>query len=253
MLGKRNRRTRCYSICAAARSGAHLLADGLRATRQAGRPEQYFNEELEKKFAAKYRLDADEDYAGYVRGIIAATAGANGVFGFRLMAWDLERFVSKLRLTKQFGHAKSSTRELLEGALPELRCIHLSRADCLRQAISKARAMQTGLWKIAAGKTAKSDPRFDPALIKHCLESARVEEKMWADFFARNALQPLRISYESLCDNYQNTLQAVLEFLDISLPRSAALSQPATIRQADALTAEWEERYRAIAPQLALS
>ncbi|MGI8433044.1 MAG: Stf0 family sulfotransferase [Chthoniobacterales bacterium] len=35
--------TNCYALCAVARSGAHLLSAGLRATQLAGRPLQYFH------------------------------------------------------------------------------------------------------------------------------------------------------------------------------------------------------------------
>jgi LPS sulfotransferase NodH len=188
-----------------------------------------------------------------VRGIVAAAATPNAVFGFRLMAWDVERFVSKLRLTNEFGTADAPEIELLRSALPRLQFIHLSRADQLRQAISKARALQTGLWKIGNGKALGAEPKFDPDLIAHCLESARVEEKFWSDFFARNAIEPIRITYEALCRDYKRTVEAVLDFLAIRLPRTIAVGDPVTVRQTDELTAEWEERYRALAPQLAVS
>jgi LPS sulfotransferase NodH len=64
---------RCYVVCAIARSGSNLLTDGLHATRRAGRPKQFFLRKYEAHYAARCRLDAS-DFAGYVRGIVPATA-----------------------------------------------------------------------------------------------------------------------------------------------------------------------------------
>ena len=139
----------CYAICAVARSGSHLLSDGLRATRRAGQPKRFFYEGLEKKYADEHGLDPVGDYAGYVRGIVAAAATPNAVFGFKLMGWDVDRFISRLRQTGEFGPPVAPEIDLLRSAFPRLRFIQLSRRDKLRQAISHARALQTDLWKLS--------------------------------------------------------------------------------------------------------
>src|SRR5262249_5603697 len=129
-----------YALCSVARSGAHLLLAGLRATGMAGRPLQYFHQHLAPKYAARYGFDATHAFAQYVRGIVAASATRNSVFGFHLEAWDVERFLGQLRQSREFGTEEASDIELLESAFPQLRCIQLTREDKLRQAISKARA-----------------------------------------------------------------------------------------------------------------
>jgi LPS sulfotransferase NodH len=240
--------TNCYALCAVARSGAHLLTGGLRATHLAGRPLQYFNDQLAQKYAARYGLDLVH-FAQYVRGIVAAAATSNAVFGFRIECWDIERFVTRLRESGEFGPPRSRESQLLRTALPRLRYIQLTRQDKLAQAISKARALQTDLWAGGKEKPAAGEARFDPALIDQCLFSAQHAEEVWRDFFQRNEIGPLAITYEDLCLDYPATVRRVLNFLHIRLPRRFAIGPPSTVRQADAINAEWAERYRALRPE----
>src|SRR5207237_3348126 len=92
---------RCYVICAVARSGSHLLCDGLRATRKAGRPQRFFYPRVEERYGRKYGLEPARDYPRYVHGIVNATASSNGLFGYKLMGWDLASFISSLRQSNE--------------------------------------------------------------------------------------------------------------------------------------------------------
>lgn len=235
--------TSCYAICSVARSGAHLLTGGLRATKMAGRPLQYFNHQLAPRYAARYGLDAARHFSQYVRGIVPAAATANSVFGFRIESWDLDQFIARLRHSEEFGPQNTNEVDLLKAAFPRLRYIQLTREDKLRQAISKARAMQTEVWVSDGQKSPLREPEFDPALIAHCLLSIQRSEETWAEFFDRNALDPLAITYEELCRDYASTVRRVLDHLRIRPRRDFALGAPRTIRQADAMTEEWVSRY----------
>jgi trehalose 2-sulfotransferase len=235
--------THCYALCTVARSGAHLLSAGLRQTHLAGRPLQYFHQQLAMKYAARYGFDPARHFAQYVRGIVGAAATPNAFFGLRIEAWDLERVIAQLRESRQFGDPKAREIDLLRSAFPRLRCIQLTREDKLRQAISKARAMQTDLWVVRGGESAAREPAFDPELIAHCLLSAQRSEEIWAEFFQRNEIEPLAITYEELCADYPATITRVLDFLRIRAGRHLSLGPPKTVRQADAITEEWVQRY----------
>lgn len=236
--------THCYALCAVARSGAHLLSAGLRATHLAGRPLQYFHEQLAPRYAARYGFDAAAHFAHYVRGIVGAAATPNAVFGFRMESWDLDRFIGQLRESREFGDPEEREIDLLRAAFPRLRCIQLTRQDKLRQAISKARAMQTDQWVGGGEETVAHEQVFDPQLIAHCLLSATRSEEIWAEFFQRNEIEPLAITYEDLCADYPATVARVLDFLRIRPPRRFTLGPPRTVRQADAITEEWVDRWR---------
>src|SRR5262245_2373717 len=107
-----------YALCSVARSGAHLLLAGLRATGMAGRPLQYFHQQLAPRYASRYGYDATQAFSQYVRGIVSAAATRNSVFGFHLEAWDVERFIGQLRDSRDFGTDKASEIELLQSAFP---------------------------------------------------------------------------------------------------------------------------------------
>ncbi len=230
-------------VCAIPRSGSNLLTDGLHATRQAGRPKQFFLEKFEADYGAKHGLDPAKDYAGYVRGIISAKTTSNEVFGFKLMSWYLDNFLTRLRATRAFGDAGTGDLKLLRNAFPRLQFVHVVRRHKLRQALSTARALQTGLWKVQKGKTIQREPRFDAELIEQCLKEGQRQEKAWECFFQRSGVNPFRVEYEKLCQDYEGTIRAVLDFLRISLPRRTRIGPPVTVRQADDISRAWEERF----------
>ena len=236
---------RCYVVCAVPRSGSNLLTDGLHATRRAGRPKQFFMRKSEPYFAAAHNLDPSADFAAYVRAIAAATATSNEVFGFKLMSWYLDDFLTRLRETRAFGDAETTDLKLLRNAFPRLQFVHISRRHKLRQALSKARAVQTDLWKVQEGKTVSRKPQFDIELIEECLAEGEQQEKIWERFFQRLEIDPFRVEYEKLCQDYEATIRAVFDFLQISLARRAPVGAPVTIRQADDISRAWEERFLA--------
>jgi LPS sulfotransferase NodH len=234
-------------VCAIARSGSNLLTDGLHETRRAGRPKQFFLPKYQPEYAARSGLEST-DFAAYVREIVPATATSNEVFGFKLMGWYLQDFLARLRETRAFGGgSEADDLDMLREAFPGLQFVQIVRRNKVRQAISKARAAQTGLWKIQEGNVASGLAEFDPDLIASCLEDTRREEMIWQRFFERIGIQPYLVEYEDLVVNYAAAIGGVLRFLKIRVPRSSLL-QPVTIRQNDALSQEWEQRFLALHP-----
>ena len=239
---------RCYVVCTIPRSGSNLLTDGLRDTRRAGMPKQFFLPKAESRYAAELGVDATADYAAYVRGIVKTKTTRNEVFSFKLMSWYLGDFLTRLRDTRGFGDAATDDLTLLQNAFPRLRFVHIHRRHTLRQALSTARALQTGVWKVQNGTTAIQEPQFDAELIEQSLREAERQENIWVDFFRRFDIEPFRVQYEQLCWDYEATIRGVLDFLKISLPRRARVGPPVTIRQADEISRLWEERFLAERP-----
>ena len=241
---------RCYVVCTIPRSGSNLLTDGLRATHRAGMPKQFFLPKFEARYGVELGLDPLADYPGYVRGIVNTKTTANEVFGFKLMSWYLDNFVNRLRDSRDFGSAATNDLALLRNAFPRLRFVHILRRHKLRQALSTARALQTGLWKVQEGKntTEEREPQFDAELIEQSLREAERQEKIWQHFFQRLGIEAFQVQYEELCQDYEGTIHGVLDFLQISLPRDARIGRPVTIRQADEISRVWEERFLAERP-----
>jgi trehalose 2-sulfotransferase len=239
---------RCYAVCTIPRSGSNLLTDGLRDTRRAGVPKQFFLPKAESRYAAGLGIDPAADYAAYVRGIVNTKTTRNEVFGFKLMSWYLDDFLARLREAHSFGNSATSDLELLRKVFPRLRFVRIVRRHKLRQALSTARALQTGLWKVQDGRTILRQPEFDPVLIEQSLHEAERQEKIWDDFFRRIGLKPFQVEYERLCQNYEATIRTVLNFLKIKLPPNARVGPPVTTRQADEISRIWEERFLAERP-----
>jgi trehalose 2-sulfotransferase len=244
---------RCYAVCTIPRSGSNLLTDGLRDTRRAGMPKQFFLPKAESRYAAELGIDRDSDYAAYVRGIVDTKITRNEVFGFKLMSWYLDDFLARLREAQGFGNSTTNDLELLRSVFPRLRFLRIVRRHKLRQALSTARALQTGLWKVQQGKSILREPEFDPDLIEQSLHEAERQDKLWDDFFGRIGIEPFEVEYEKLCQDYERTIRAVLNFLRIKLPAGARVGPPVTTRQADEISRVWEARFLAERPALARS
>jgi len=225
-----------------------LLTDGLHATRRAGVPKQFFLPTSEARYGAEVGLDPVADYPGYVRSIVNAKTSQNEVFGFKLMSWYLDDFLTRLRNTRAFGDAATDDLALLRNAFPRLRFVHIHRRHKLRQALSTARALQTGLWKVQKGATVIQEPQFDAELIEQSLREGERQEKIWRDFFQRLGIETFQVQYEELCRDYERTIRSVLDFLKISLPRGSRIGPPVTIRQSDEISRIWEERFLAERP-----
>jgi LPS sulfotransferase NodH len=234
---------RCYVVCTIPRSGSNLLTDGLRVTRRAGMPKQFFLPKSEGRYGAELGRDPNADYPGYVRAVVNTKVTRNEIFGFKLMSWYLDDFLARLRNARAFGSAATNDLTMLRNAFPHLRFVHIVRRHKLRQALSTARALQTGLWKVQHGKTSLREPQFDPELIERSLREAERQEKIWYTFFQRIGITPFRVEYEELCRDYERTIRGVLDFLKISLPRGAQIGPPVTIRQSDEISRIWEERF----------
>ena len=211
-------------------------------------PKQFFLPKAESRYSSELGIDPVADYAAYVRAIVNTKATRNEVFGFKLMSWYLEDFLSRLRGAHSFGNSTTSDLELLSSAFPRLRFVRIVRRHKLRQALSTARALQTGLWKVQEGKNVQREPEFDPDLIEQSLREAERQDKLWDDFFRQIGIKPFEVQYEKLCQNYENTIRAVLNFLKIKLPAGAQVGPPVTTRQADEISRIWEERFLAERP-----
>jgi len=161
------------------------------------------------------------------------------------MSWYLDDFLARLRGTGAFGDSETTDFELLQNAFPRLKFVHVFRRHKLRQALSKARAHQTGLWKVQEGKTVQREPQFDAELIEQCLKESEHQEKLWGRFFQRTGIDPLRVEYENLCEDYEANIRRVLKFLQVSLTRRTFIGPPVTVRQADEISRAWEERFLA--------
>lgn len=247
-----------YVLCTAPRSGSTLLCKLLAATGIAGNPGSHFHEPSLAEWLADHDLpevpgrNERDTVATVFAAAIGRGRGGTPVFGLRLQRRSFAFFSEKLALLHP-GPAGDAAR--MEAAFGRTLFIHLTRADKVDQAVSLVRAGQTGLWHRAADgseleRTAPPrEPVYDGAAIAAAVAELTGYDREWAEWFDREGVSPLRLTYDALSADPAGTLTTVLEAL--GLPRAAALGvKPGTARLADATNRDWVERFRSARPHL---
>lgn len=167
-----------YAICTTPRSGSNFLCQLLASTACLGRPLEYFN-------GPARRLIEDpafpDDPAEQIHRIRTSGATPNGIYGVKLFPSQHDLIRPHLSWTE---------------ALPGLRFVYLERRDILGQAISWARASQTGQYRSTQPQNGSFV--YDADLIRARLLDIGREQARWTIFFARTGVAPTRIVYEEL-------------------------------------------------------
>lgn len=220
-----------YLICATPRSGSNLLCEVLSSLGFAGTPEEHL-----------WDPPGAEPVSLAVRWppVLQAGAGANGVFGLKLMGYQADRLERELPAV--LGMPDASLGLVLAATLADPKCVYLTRQHRLRQAISLVRAVQTSQWR--SMDSATCDAQYDAHAISREVQTLEQDEATWEEFFDRNGMTPYRLTYEGFMGCPQRTVGALLSYLGHDDPGGIALSQTQHRRQADDVTEDWLHRYQ---------
>ena len=240
-------------ICFGPRSGSTLLCGLLAATGVAGRPGSHFHGASLDRWRAAHglsgrsftcRRDALRAVFDAAR---AAGTGNAGLFGLRMQGEGFGFFRSQLAILHP---GKLSDAARIEAEFGRTLFIHLVRPDKLDQAISYVRADQTGLWHRNADGTElerlapPAEPHFDPDAIARRVIDLSARDAAWAEWFAAEGVEPLRVGYEDLSADPRGTLERVLAALGLD-PAAARAVEPPTAKLADAMSKDWRRRFEA--------
>jgi len=220
-----------YIICAMPRSGSNLLCEVLSSLGFAGRPEEH----LWNQPGAE-----PEPLAVRWPRVLQAGAGANGVFGLKLLWYQAGRLERKLPAV--FGRPDASLGLVLAATLADPKYVYLTRQDRLRQAISLVRAVQTSQWRSMDATACVA--RYDAHAIAREVQVLEQDEATWEEFFDRNGVTPYRLTYEAFTGRPQGAIAALLSYLGHDKPVEIALTHTQHRRQADDVTEEWLHRYQ---------
>jgi len=225
-----------YFVCGTPRSGSWLLCGLLASTGVAGRPHEWFWRDTENANRQAWEVSCFADYLARVRD--AATT-PNGVLGSKLMWVYLEDLLVRLR---QLGGA-SPDRSLIGRHFPSPRFIWIRRVDVIAQAVSWAKAIQTGRWHHWDVREPHAVPVYDREQIDALAREAAAHDAAWAAWFAANEIDQLTVRFEELVADPVGVTRAVLRFLDIGADGVAIA--PLTVMTSDRSNEEWLARYRA--------
>ncbi len=228
-----------YLVCSTERSGSSLLCDLLHSTGIAGDPQEYFSPEFEGVWAKRWSTST---FAGYLECAVETTSTPNGVFGAKIMYEHLDYLTGNI--ARLMPESPTSNAARLRAAFTNLHFVFIRRHDIVRQAVSHWRATQTAIWNDdgRGGKPVR-EPEFDFAAIDRCLHRIAHHNSGWRAFFERNAIEPMRVMYETLAESPDRTTRKVVDFLDLTTSEEFSIAPPRLLKQADALSEEWVRRY----------
>ena len=209
-----------YFVCGTPRCGSWFLCGLLAGTAVAGRPHEWFWQDTR---ASLMRAWGVAGFDAYVELVLAAGTTPNGVFGAKVM----------------WGHLPELS------PFPQPRFVWLRRRDRLAQAVSFAKAIQTGHWH-GWDPAPKAEPVFNAGAIEALIHEVDEHECCWADWFGARSVEALELSFEDLLSDPEAQTLRVLDFLGLRLPEGAAI-HALTRSQNDGLNADWCARYRAAA------
>jgi LPS sulfotransferase NodH len=229
-------------LCGTPRTGSTLLCDLLASTGVAGRPESYFREPDAQMWADRFGVSAvggrPSDYQQFVVAAVRAGSTPNGVFAARIMWGTMRVLVEGLDPRR----SRRGDVRVLTDTLGPLRFVHLRRRDVIGQAVSWARAEQSGFWQ--PGDTRTGEPHFDPDQIGELVERIHSHNAAWSAWFAEQGVKPVDVEYESVVDAPRSTVDLILRAIGAECPAGWSPTVP-HIKQADAMNRDWVQRYLA--------
>ena len=232
---------RTILICTHPRSGSTLLGEALYFAGGLGCPLEYFHAGFRPALAERWGCKGLSDYG---RTVHRLRTDASGTLSVKLFWRDVAELAGELQpgrfddLHQRPPEATSPDmyREiagLLAPLFPAARYIHLLRRDRVRQAVSAAAAVQTGIWRKIpqmGERTEATAPSFDFATIERLIAYADFCHRHWHGLFEAIGAAPYGLAYEDLTRDHDATVKAVLEHFG----STAAVPPVRMKRQSDA-------------------
>lgn len=217
----------------------------------AGKPDSYFfGTSLEEwlddlGIVPEETADEREILKAAFRAAHVKGRNGTGVFGLRMQRHSFELFCEKLAILHP---GRSTDRERFRQAFGSTLFLHLTRPDKIGQAVSYLKAQQTGLWHVAPDGSELErlalhrEPRYDREEIRACVETMSAYDRDWNDWFVREGIEPLRISYDDLSADPIGTLRHILDHLGLGQAAADGVT-PGVRKLADSTNREWADRY----------
>jgi trehalose 2-sulfotransferase len=227
-----------YFVCGTPRCGSWLLCGLLTSTGVAGRPHEWFWRETEDANRRAWGVSGFPEYLARVR---EAGTTPNGVFGSKLMWAQVEGLLARLEEAGESApHAA-----LIAQDFPNPRFIWIQREDLAAQAVSWAKAIQTGRWHHWDTASPLGAPVYSREEIDALAAEVAAGNAAWRAWFADNDIEPLAVRFEDVIADPAAVTRDALEFLGIEADGVSIAEL--TVRSSDPLNEEWLDRYRASA------
>ena len=160
----------------------------------------------------------------------------NGVFAARVMWGSMPPLVEGLDPARLF-HRDLEPRRCVRTAV----LVRLQREDVVAQAVSWARAEQTGYWQ--QGDSPSVEPHFDLDDVEALVRTVQRHNAEWSTWFSEQGAQPYAVTYEDVVADPRSAVHGILDRLGVEPPSGWRPDSPHD-KQADEVNAEWIRRYR---------
>jgi LPS sulfotransferase NodH len=225
-----------YFVCGTPRCGSWMLCGLLASTGFAGRPHEWFWRDTEEANRRAWGVSEDSEYFARVR---EAGTTSNGVFGAKLMWGQVDGLICRLQ---RLGNA-ASPKALIAQHFPRPSFIWIEREDVAAQAVSWAKAIQTGRWHHWDSPSPQAAPAYDHEQIDALVAEVGASNDAWRAWFADNEIDPLAVRFEDLVADPGGVTRRILTFL--GLAAEGVPITELTVSASDSLNEEWLDRFRA--------
>lgn len=215
---------RSIMLAVTPRSGSTYVGLELWRTGQFGVPLEYLNPVRRIDMLSRV---ANGDCSAYWQEVKKRRTSANGIFSCKAFAPDLVQVEQNYP-----GLSRDIHNDFI---------IYLSRRDKVDQAISFAKAEQTGKWHSTTkhGKPAAYDLNFIDAM----LARIHAHEQAWESIFSALKVEPLRIDYEDFVSDGIGAMTKIFSHCEIGLDPDCQIDLPRLTVQRDEESAHWRSRY----------
>lgn len=216
---------RKYILCSSQRSGSTLYCRLLKATGVLGAPAEYLA-------VGKLRDEAPEDTAEALLRTAMERLGdhatPNGITGAKLHFHQFETFVATVPLASFGGFDL---------------WVYVDRRDVFAQAVSLARARQTGQYNSRQDAQGEADYSFERiAGAKRHLDR---DKAGWHAYFEQHGIRPLVVAYEDIVGDPDRAVGMILAEFGETGARSVSLADVRLAVQRTDESIAWAERFRA--------
>lgn len=213
-----------YAICSTPRSGSHFLGHLMKARIKAGHPLEYFHN---KHFEVWQKRRESSKHTHILPYLESIRTTQNGVFGIKIHFGNLNTLEQHI-----------SIRELIN----TYKFVYVLRKNALAQAVSYAKASQTGAW--ISGMPEVRKPSYDRLLILEKLRDIYRDNASWECLFSLYQVDFHKVYYEDLVENTNQRLQNVAKFLNLEASDDAVTQETLLPKQqSDSINQEWIERF----------
>ena len=232
-----------YTIWFSQRTGSTLLCKALEATRIAGNLQELLNHKNDLMNAFNLASHAELQEHLWKLG-----STANGIFGMKhsLHEPNFSQLIKSFRKFPNCPPEENNRTIIWENAFPNHRHIFMTRRNKVRLAVSWWQAIQTQEWHLLPGEKSKpvdlsNSYSFDA--INHLYNECSMREAGIQEFFAEGGIVPFSIFYEDFIQGYDQTIRAILEYLELDAD-SVTIHPPPLAPTADMVSEEWVQRFR---------